>query len=46
VYIARAQDAAFQIAELIKHEQRMITGAVIVAIPEAVFLFAVRRTHE
>jgi hypothetical protein len=43
VNVARAQGAAFQIAKLVEHEQRMIAGAVIVAVPDAVFLFAMRR---
>jgi hypothetical protein len=43
VDVARAQGAAFQIAKLVEHEQRMIAGAVILAIPDAVFLFAMRR---
>jgi hypothetical protein len=45
VTIAGTQGTAFQIAELVEHEQRMIAGAVVVAIPEAVLLLAVRRTH-
>src|SRR3984893_17500026 len=39
------QRAAFQIAELVEREQRMITGAGIMAVPDAVLLFAVRRAH-
>jgi hypothetical protein len=35
VNIARAQGAAFQIAKLVEHEQRMIAGAVTV--PDTVF---------
>jgi hypothetical protein len=45
VNIARAQRATFQIAELVEHEQRMVAGAVIVAIPDAVLLFAVCRAR-
>jgi hypothetical protein len=30
---------------MIEHEQRMTTGASVAAIPDAVFLFAVRRDH-
>src|ERR1019366_10707602 len=43
VDVAGTQSAAFQITELVEHEQRMITGADIVAVPDAVLLFAVRR---
>ena len=42
VNVAGAQSAAFQIVELTEHEQRTITGAVLVAIRDAVFLFAMR----
>jgi hypothetical protein len=45
VNIARAQRAPFQIAELVEHEQRMIAGAFVMAIPDAVLLLAVRRAH-
>jgi hypothetical protein len=37
------QRASFQIAELVEQEQRMITGAGIVPIPDAVFLLAMGR---
>src|SRR4029077_6374002 len=37
--------AAFQVAELVEHEQRMIAGAGVMAVPDAVLLFAVRWTH-
>ena len=45
VDVARTQSAAFQIAELVEYEERMITGAVIVTFPDAHLLFAVRRAH-
>ena len=45
VNIAGAQGAAFQIAILVENEQRMIAGAVIVTVPDTVFLFAMRRAH-
>jgi hypothetical protein len=32
-------------AELVEYEQRMITGAFVLAIPDAVLLFAVGRAH-
>src|ERR1700730_12318262 len=40
---SRTQRAAFQIAELVEQEQRMITGAGIMAVPDAHLLFAARR---
>src|SRR5207253_1281327 len=40
VDVAGTQGTAFQIAELIEHEQRMITGAGIVSVPDAVLLLA------
>src|SRR5580704_12446171 len=43
--VARTQGAAFEVAKLVEHEQRMVVGAGIMAIPDAVLLFAVRRTH-
>src|ERR1700693_968223 len=45
VNIARAQGAAFQIAILVENERRMIAGAVIVTVPDTVFLFAMRQAH-
>src|ERR1700732_3504068 len=45
VDIAGAQSAAFQIAELVEQEQRMVAGAGIMAVPDAILLFAVRRAH-
>src|SRR2546421_8867680 len=45
VDVAGTQRAAFQIAELVEYEQRMIAGAGVMAVPGAVLLFAVRRTH-
>ena len=41
--IAGTQDAAFQVAELIEHEQRMIAGALVMAIPDAHLLLAMGR---
>src|SRR5271157_3074106 len=37
--------AAFQIAKLVEHEQRMIAGATVMAVPDAHLLLAVRRTN-
>ena len=45
VHVAGPQGAAFQIAILVENEQRMIAGAVIVTVPDTVFLFAMRRAH-
>jgi hypothetical protein len=42
--VARAHGAAFQIAKLVENEQRMITGAVIVTVPDAHLLLAMGRT--
>jgi hypothetical protein len=41
--IAGAQRALLQIAELVEDEQRVITSAFVVAVPDAHSLFAVRR---
>ena len=38
--IAGTQRAAFQITELIEHEQRVITGAGVMAVPHAILLLA------
>ena len=43
VHVAGAQDAALQIAELIEHEQWMIAGALVMAVPDAHLLIAMRR---
>ena len=43
VNVAGTQSAAFQITELIEHEQRVITGASVMAVPDAILLFAMRR---
>src|SRR5262249_25487788 len=45
VDIAGTQRAAFQITELIEHEQRVIAGAGVVAVPDAILLLAVGRAH-
>ena len=37
------QGAALQILKLVEHEQRMIAGAFVMAVPDAKLLFAVRR---
>jgi hypothetical protein len=42
--VSGPQGAALQIAKLVEHEERMIAGAGIVAVPDAVLLFAVSRT--
>jgi hypothetical protein len=43
VDIARTQRTAFQIAELVEDEQRMIAGAIVMAVPDAVLLLAMGR---
>jgi hypothetical protein len=45
VDVAGTQSAAFQIAELVEYEERMIAGAFVMAVPHAHLLFAVRRAH-
>jgi len=45
VHIAGTQHAAFQIAELIEHEQRVVAGALVMTVPDAVLLFAMGRAH-
>jgi len=35
----------FQIAELVEQEQRVVAGAIVVAVPDAVLLFAMRRAE-
>jgi hypothetical protein len=35
VDVAGTQSAAFQIAELVEHEERMIAGALVMAVPGA-----------
>jgi hypothetical protein len=45
VDIAGTQRAAFQITELIEHEQRVITGAGVMAVPHAILLLAMGRAH-
>src|SRR5215468_7739839 len=35
VHIAGTQSAAFQIAELVEHEQRMTAGAMVMTVPDA-----------
>src|SRR5262249_12618743 len=44
VDIAETQRASFQITELVEHEQRMIAGAGVMAVPDAHLLLAVSRT--
>ena len=43
VHVAGTQRAAFQIAELVEHEQRMIAGAGVMAVPDAHLLLAMGR---
>ena len=43
VDVAGTQRAAFQITELVEHEQRMVAGAGVVAVPDAHLLLAMGR---
>src|SRR5262249_2217694 len=45
VDIAGTQRGAFQVTELIEHEQRVITGAGVMAVPHAILLLAMGRAH-
>ena len=44
VDVAGTKRTSFQVTELVEHEERMIAGAGIVAVPDAVLLFAVSGT--
>src|SRR3954454_25194060 len=39
--VARPQDTAFDIAELVEHEERVVAGAAEMAVVSAAFLFAI-----
>jgi hypothetical protein len=43
VDVAGAQNAAFQVAELVEYEQRMVADAFVMAIPDAHLLLAMGR---
>jgi hypothetical protein len=43
--VCRDAECAFQIAQLVEYEERMITGAFVMAVPYAHLLF-VRRAHQ
>jgi len=43
VHVAGTQRAAFQIAELVEHEQRMIAGASVMTVPDAHLLLPMGR---
>ena len=45
MHVAGAQLAALQVAELIEHEQRVVAGAVEVAVPGGALLRAMGRAH-
>src|SRR5262245_42833620 len=45
VYVAGTQSTAFEVAKLIEHEQRVIAGAGVMAVPDAHLLLAVGRAH-
>ena len=44
VDVAGTKRTSFQVTELVEHEERMIAGAFVMAVPDAVLLFAVSRT--
>jgi hypothetical protein len=44
VDVAGTKRTSFQVTELVEHEERMVAGAGIVAVPDAILLFAVSRT--
>jgi hypothetical protein len=44
VHVAGTQSTAFEVAKLVEHEQRMIAGAGVMAVPDAHLLLAVGRT--
>jgi MOSC domain-containing protein YiiM len=45
VNVAGTKRAPFEVAELVEQEQRMVAGAGVVPVPDAVLLFAVRRAE-
>jgi hypothetical protein len=45
VDVAGTKRTSFQVTELVEYEERMITGAFLMAVPDAHLLFAVRRAH-
>src|SRR5262249_24354945 len=45
VHVAGTQSTAFEVAKLVEHEQRVIAGAGVMAVPDAHLLPAVGRAH-
>src|SRR6266446_3431207 len=45
VHVAGTQGAAFEITELVEHEQRMIAGAGVMAVPDARLQLPMGRAH-
>ena len=45
VHVAGTQSTAFEVAKPVEHEQRVIAGAGIMAVPDAHLLLAVGRAH-
>jgi hypothetical protein len=43
VNIAGTKRTSFQVTELVEHEEGMVAGAFVMAVPDAHLLFAVRR---
>src|SRR5215831_16149179 len=45
VNVAGTQSAAFEVPKLVEHEQRVIAGAGVMAVPDALLLLAMGRAH-
>src|SRR5262249_27124636 len=45
VHVAGTQSTALEVAKLVEHEQRVIAGAGVMAVPDAHLLLAVGRAH-
>src|SRR5262249_1806887 len=45
VHVAGTQSTAFEVAKLVEHEQWVIAGAGVMAVPDAHLLLAVGRAH-
>jgi hypothetical protein len=45
VHVAGTQSTAFEVAKLVEHEQQVIAGAGVMAVPDAHLLLAVGRAY-
>src|SRR5262249_58426359 len=45
VHVAGTQSTALEVAKLVEHEQRMVAGAGVMPVPDAVLLLAMGRAH-